>query len=85
MIFSRPNYDILFTSKPLPLPSNRINMRVPRAQLVAVVGEVGSGKSSLISALLGEMIKVKGNVQMSVSVFKKSFVQPNSITNCNLK
>ena len=37
-------------------PSLRdINMHVKEGQLVAVVGSVGSGKSSLISALLGEM------------------------------
>lgn len=39
-----------------------INMRVNHAELVAVVGTVGSGKSSLISAFLGEMNKVSGRV-----------------------
>jgi len=34
---------------------------------VAVVGHVGSGKSSLISALLGEMEKKKGYVGVKVA------------------
>ena len=32
-----------------------INMEVKEGQLVCIVGRVGSGKSSLLSALLGEM------------------------------
>nr|QCO93576.1 ATP-binding cassette subfamily C member 5 [Chilo suppressalis] len=39
-----------------------INLHVPRGSLVAVVGAVGSGKSSLLSALLGEMNKVSGRI-----------------------
>ncbi|XP_055837482.1 multidrug resistance-associated protein 1-like [Episyrphus balteatus] len=39
-----------------------INMEVKKGSLVAVVGTVGTGKSSLISALLGEMDKLKGRV-----------------------
>ncbi|XP_041981791.1 multidrug resistance-associated protein 1 isoform X4 [Aricia agestis] len=39
-----------------------ININVPRGSLVAVVGAVGSGKSSLLAALLGEMSKVSGRV-----------------------
>jgi len=34
--------------------------------LVAVVGTVGSGKSSLVSAFLGEMDKVSGRVNTKV-------------------
>ncbi|XP_055375696.1 multidrug resistance-associated protein 1 isoform X7 [Condylostylus longicornis] len=39
-----------------------INMKVAKHQLVAVVGTVGSGKSSLINAFLGEMDKKLGRV-----------------------
>ena len=35
---------------------------------MAVVGVVGSGKSSLMSALLGDMMKVSGTAAVSVSV-----------------
>lgn len=37
-------------------------MNIKEGQLVAVVGSVGSGKSSLISALLGEMKTLGGLV-----------------------
>ena len=33
-------------------------MRIPRGSLVAVVGRVGAGKSSLLSALLGDIDRV---------------------------
>uniref|UniRef100_A0A8C6UBB9 ABC-type glutathione-S-conjugate transporter n=1 Tax=Neogobius melanostomus TaxID=47308 RepID=A0A8C6UBB9_9GOBI len=46
----------------------RINVRVPRGSLVAVVGHVGSGKSSLLSAMLGETEKRNGSVSVKGSV-----------------
>nr|AHK05644.1 ATP-binding cassette transporter sub-family C member 1 isoform X5 [Tigriopus japonicus] len=45
-----------------------INFKIPKGTLTAVVGTVGSGKSSLISALLGEMEKEKGSVNVVGSV-----------------
>ena len=39
-----------------------INIQVKKASLVAVVGQVGCGKSSLLSAVLGEMEKSSGQV-----------------------
>ncbi|XP_030195268.1 canalicular multispecific organic anion transporter 2 isoform X1 [Gadus morhua] len=47
---------------------HNINMLVPQGSLVAVVGQVGCGKSSLISALLGEMEKIEGDVAVRGSV-----------------
>ena len=41
-----------------------ITWNVPDGCLVAVVGIVGSGKSSLLSSLLGDMIKVKGDANI---------------------
>uniref|UniRef100_A0A0R3RUJ2 ABC-type glutathione-S-conjugate transporter n=1 Tax=Elaeophora elaphi TaxID=1147741 RepID=A0A0R3RUJ2_9BILA len=38
---------------------------IPKKSLIAVVGRVGSGKSSLLSAILGEMEKVKGYIGVS--------------------
>jgi ABC-type transport system involved in cytochrome bd biosynthesis fused ATPase/permease subunit len=48
-----------------------INLSIPEKSLVAIVGPVGCGKSSLISALLGDMIKVKGSVNVKVSIFNQ--------------
>nr|UEO57355.1 ABCC1 [Conogethes punctiferalis] len=45
-----------------------ISLEVPRGHLVAVVGAVGSGKSSLLSALLGEMNKVSGRINTTGEV-----------------
>eukprot|EP01017_Pseudomicrothorax_dubius_P035126 TRINITY_DN4883_c0_g1_i2.p1 TRINITY_DN4883_c0_g1~~TRINITY_DN4883_c0_g1_i2.p1 ORF type:complete len:1425 (+),score=392.81 TRINITY_DN4883_c0_g1_i2:120-4394(+) len=39
-----------------------INLDIEAGKLVAVVGQVGSGKSSLLHAILGEMIKQNGEV-----------------------
>lgn len=39
---------------------------VPQGSLLAIVGHVGCGKSSLISALLGEMEKLEGEVSIRV-------------------
>ena len=44
-----------------------ITVNIRRKELVAVVGVVGSGKSSLISALLGEMCKITGRASINVS------------------
>uniref|UniRef100_A0A668AAK9 ATP-binding cassette, sub-family C (CFTR/MRP), member 3 n=1 Tax=Myripristis murdjan TaxID=586833 RepID=A0A668AAK9_9TELE len=45
-----------------------INVMVPQGSLLAVVGHVGCGKSSLISALLGDMEKLEGDVSVRGSV-----------------
>uniref|UniRef100_A0AAQ4P9D6 ABC-type glutathione-S-conjugate transporter n=1 Tax=Gasterosteus aculeatus aculeatus TaxID=481459 RepID=A0AAQ4P9D6_GASAC len=47
---------------------NDIIIHVPRGSLVAVVGHVGSGKSSLLSAMLGETEKRSGCVTVKGSV-----------------
>uniref|UniRef100_A0A803YGW9 Multidrug resistance-associated protein 1 n=1 Tax=Meleagris gallopavo TaxID=9103 RepID=A0A803YGW9_MELGA len=45
-----------------------INFTVPEGSLIAVVGQVGCGKSSLLSALLGEMDKKEGYVVVKGSI-----------------
>ncbi|KAK0424582.1 hypothetical protein QR680_008734 [Steinernema hermaphroditum] len=45
-----------------------VTVAVKSGELVAVVGEVGCGKSSLIAALLGEMTKESGSVHVAGSV-----------------
>lgn len=60
-----------------------INMRVKHNSLVAVVGSVGTGKSSLISAYLGEMDKLNGRVN---TVGKIAYVSQQAwIQNCTLQ
>lgn len=44
----------------------RLNFAIPAGKLVAVVGKVGSGKSSLIQALTGDMKKLVGRVVINV-------------------
>ena len=44
----------------------RINLKIRPGNLVAVVGPVGCGKSSLLSAILGEMHKMRGKVVIKV-------------------
>ncbi|XP_064490303.1 multidrug resistance-associated protein 1-like isoform X2 [Ornithodoros turicata] len=45
-----------------------INLTVPKGSLVAIVGKVGSGKSSLISAILGDMERRHGTINTQGSV-----------------
>ncbi|XP_035434176.2 multidrug resistance-associated protein 1 [Spodoptera frugiperda] len=45
-----------------------INLQIPRGFLVAVVGGVGSGKTSLLSALLGDMDKLSGRVNIKGNI-----------------
>lgn len=45
-----------------------INLSIPKGSLVAVVGSVGSGKSSLLNALVGEMTYIEGSVIFSGKV-----------------
>ncbi|XP_041714664.1 ATP-binding cassette sub-family C member 3 isoform X2 [Coregonus clupeaformis] len=47
---------------------HNINLMVPQGSLLAVVGHVGCGKSSLVSALLGEMEKMEGDISIRGSV-----------------
>lgn len=44
----------------------RIDLKVKKGELIAIVGAVGSGKSSLVAALMGEMVKLNGRVNVSV-------------------
>ncbi|PUZ46363.1 hypothetical protein GQ55_7G069300 [Panicum hallii var. hallii] len=59
-----------------------INMEVRRGELVAVVGTVGSGKSSLLSCIMGEMEKVSGMVRVCGStayVAQTAWIQSGTI------
>lgn len=45
-----------------------VNMKIPRGALCAIVGPVGSGKSSLLQGLIGEMRRTAGTVTFGGSV-----------------
>ncbi|XP_077621782.1 multidrug resistance-associated protein 1-like isoform X2 [Crocuta crocuta] len=60
-----------------------LNIKIPEGALVAVIGQVGSGKSSVISAILGEMEKLTGVVQRKGSV--AYVAQQAWIQNCILQ
>nr|KAJ3422462.1 Multidrug resistance-associated protein 1 [Polyrhizophydium stewartii] len=59
---------LLESNKPAPFALHDITLEIPRGSLVAVVGSVGSGKSSLLSALIGSMRKTAGNSALFGSV-----------------
>ena len=46
----------------------RIDLRVPRGQLVAIVGAVGSGKTSLLQGLIGDMRRTGGSIRVGGSL-----------------
>ncbi|NXN36277.1 MRP1 protein, partial [Rhinoptilus africanus] len=76
----------------LPVLKN-LSVNIPEGSLVAVVGQVGSGKSSFLSAILGEMEKLEGAVQRRGSVayvsqqawIQNDSLQENILFGANLK
>lgn len=68
-----------------PTPTlNNINLSVSRGQLIAIVGRVGSGKSSLLNSLLGEMEKLSGHVGVRGSIAyvpQQPWVQNETVRN----
>ena len=43
---------------------DRIDFMVKRGQIIGIIGKVGSGKSSLLASILGELNKVSGHTAM---------------------
>lgn len=62
-----------------------INFTVPTGSLTAIVGRVGSGKSSLLSALLGEMEYVSGSVKIQETSSIAYVAQQAWIQNAKLR
>lgn len=56
-----------------------VDLRVKKGELVAIIGPVGCGKSSLLQAIIGEMPKVTGKVQLSSGI---AYVQQSG--ECNV-
>ncbi|KAF7811131.1 ABC transporter C family member 4 [Senna tora] len=61
---------------------NNINLEIKKGELTAIVGTVGSGKSSILTSILGEMHKVSGKVRVCGStayVAQTSWIQNGTI------
>ncbi|XP_031407689.1 ABC transporter C family member 4 isoform X2 [Punica granatum] len=59
-----------------------INLEIKKGQLTAIVGTVGSGKSSLLTSILGEMHKTSGKVRVcgtTAYVAQTSWIQNGTI------
>ncbi|KAM1229150.1 hypothetical protein ACFX2J_008153 [Malus domestica] len=59
-----------------------INIKVNKGELTAIVGTVGSGKSSLLASILGEMHKLSGKVRVcgtTAYVAQTSWIQNGTI------
>jgi ABC-type bacteriocin/lantibiotic exporter with double-glycine peptidase domain len=58
------NATFAWTKGDTPILKN-ISLQVKKKKLMAIVGRVGTGKTSILSALLGEMEKLKGSVNIN--------------------
>jgi ATP-binding cassette subfamily C (CFTR/MRP) protein 1 len=59
--------DATAVEEELPFAMNGVNLTFGRNELVAIIGSVGSGKSSLLAALAGDMRRTSGEVIMGAS------------------
>ena len=53
------------SDEPGGFPVRNVNFKAPAGSLTAVVGSVGSGKSSLLSCLMGEMHAISGHAHIN--------------------
>ena len=67
------NYNFGWSRRPSTETLKRVDLQIPEGAVVAVVGPVGSGKSSLVSAILGELEKYGGRVNTKVRIHSISF------------
>uniref|UniRef100_A0A4W3H1Z1 ATP-binding cassette sub-family C member 5 n=1 Tax=Callorhinchus milii TaxID=7868 RepID=A0A4W3H1Z1_CALMI len=56
------NVDGSYTEPKVQRILHNVNLTIQQGKLVGICGSVGSGKSSLISAILGQMILLKGSI-----------------------
>ncbi len=61
-VLSIKDGEFRWTSKSIESTLQDINISVKKGDLVAVYGRVGSGKTSLLSAIIGEMTKTEGSI-----------------------
>ncbi|ODM95243.1 Multidrug resistance-associated protein 1 [Orchesella cincta] len=73
-----------FSWEPETVVLRDINLRIKPGSLVAIVGGVGSGKSSLLAAILGELDKISGRVNTKGSlayVAQQAWIQNATLRN----
>lgn len=56
-----------YDEKEFDLVLEHVNLHVPKGFMVAIIGEVGSGKSSLLNLVLGETRLINGSIYLSGS------------------
>ncbi|GFT24066.1 ATP-binding cassette sub-family C member 8 [Trichonephila clavipes] len=75
------SYDTAYT-----IPSLRdINVQIPAGKLTIIVGNIGSGKSSLLSAILGELNVISGSINWNSSPLVAYVPQKPWLMNATLK
>ena len=78
------NVDLSWSAKEEPLFKS-LNLEIRKGKLVAIVGQVGSGKSSLLCALLGEMHKLnEGRINVNGRVAyvpQQAWIQNETLRN----
>lgn len=67
-VLSIRNADFSWSNNSADLALEDINLLVKKGELVGVLGRVGSGKTSLLSAIIGEMTRCEGEVILSGSI-----------------
>ncbi|OWF53711.1 ATP-binding cassette sub-family C member 9 [Mizuhopecten yessoensis] len=77
------NFSWELESKELSLKN--IDIKIPSGKLTIIVGPVGSGKTSLLSAILGEMITVSGTVDWNRGTRRAYVSQKPWLLNASLK
>jgi ABC-type transport system involved in cytochrome bd biosynthesis fused ATPase/permease subunit len=55
-------------AKDVPFRVKETNLSIPRGQLIAIVGPVGTGKTSLLQGIIGEMRRTAGTVKFGGTV-----------------
>ncbi|ORZ09350.1 hypothetical protein BCR41DRAFT_398792 [Lobosporangium transversale] len=61
---SQAAYSTFTSSMPARPTLMNITVQIPRGHLTAIVGRIGQGKSSMLSAIIGEMYKLQGAVRV---------------------
>lgn len=79
---NKPTEDVNMQQERTHVFSN-LNLEVKAGNLTMIVGKVGTGKTSLLHAVLGELIKTRGDVRVNGTISYAS--QSAFILNCSLR